>query len=44
VRKGLHRVKGQGLLVLTPKSQRGDRTLALPKRLAALQRQRQADQ
>lgn len=44
VRQGLHRVKGRGLLVLTPKSPRGDRTLALPKRLAALLRQRQADQ
>jgi len=44
VRQGLHRVKGQGLLVLTPKSQRGDRTLALPRRMAALLRQRQEDQ
>jgi integrase len=44
VRQGLHRVKGQGLLILTPKSQRGDRTLALPRRLATLLRQRQDDQ
>jgi integrase len=44
VRQGLHRVKGRGLLVLTPKSARGDRTLALPKRLAELLRRRQADQ
>lgn len=44
VRQGLHRVKGQGLLVLTPKSQRGDRTLALPRRLADLLRKRRVDQ
>jgi len=44
IRQGLHRVKAKGLLVLMPKSRHGDRTLALPRRLAALLRQRQADQ
>ena len=44
VGQGLHRVKGRGLLVLSPKSPRSDRTLGLPRRLAALLRKRQADQ
>jgi len=44
IRQGLHRVKAKGLLVLLPKSRHGNRTLALPRRLAALLRQRQADQ
>lgn len=40
IRQGLHRVKGRGILVLEPKSERGNRTLALPRRLVALLRQR----
>jgi integrase len=44
IRQGLHRVKGHGIVVLGPKSLRGNRTLALPRRVAALLRQRQEDQ
>lgn len=41
IRQGLHRVKGRGILVLEPKSLRGNRTLALPRRLVVLLRERQ---
>jgi integrase len=44
IRQGLHRVRGRGLLMLEPKSERGNRTLALPQRLVALLRARQEAQ
>jgi integrase len=44
VRKGLHKVNGQGFMLLEPKSERSKRTLALPKRLVALLERRRRDQ